>query len=68
MAPDGVALRDFCVKRMPALRSARAASVETMKMRSRYRLLGGTAFLMLLGSVTYSCSDFLDVLPQGTVD
>ena len=39
-----------------------------MKTRSRYRLLGGTAFLMLLGSVTYSCSDFLNVLPQGTVD
>src|SRR5207244_1460993 len=41
---------------------------KTMKTRSRYRLLGGTAFLMLLGSVTYSCSDFLNVLPQGTVD
>src|SRR5437016_14639077 len=39
-----------------------------MKTRSRYRLLGGTAFLMLLGSVTYSCSDYLNVLPQGTVD
>ncbi len=34
----------------------------------RHRLLVGTGLLILLGGVTYSCSDFLDTEPQGALD
>jgi len=37
-------------------------------MRTGHSLLVGTAFLILVGGVTYSCKDFLDVGPQGTLD
>src|SRR5438876_11073302 len=33
-----------------------------------YRLLLGTACLILGGGVTYSCKDFLDGAPQGALD
>ena len=33
-----------------------------------YRLLFGTGLLVLLGGITYSCRDFLDVPPQGALD
>jgi hypothetical protein len=39
-----------------------------MNMRDRHSLLVGTAFLILVGGVTYSCKDFLDVAPQGALD
>src|SRR3989442_14549276 len=39
-----------------------------MNTRDLHRLLGVTAFLILLGGVTYSCKDFLDVGPQGALD
>ncbi len=39
-----------------------------MNMRTGHSLLVGTAFLILVGGVTYSCKDFLDVGPQGTLD
>ncbi|MGH9894654.1 MAG: RagB/SusD family nutrient uptake outer membrane protein, partial [bacterium] len=39
-----------------------------MKTLSRYPLLLGTALLMLVAGVTYSCSDFLESPPQGTLD
>jgi hypothetical protein len=39
-----------------------------MNMRTGHSLLVGTAFLILVGGVTYSCSDFLDVGPQGALD
>jgi hypothetical protein len=34
----------------------------------RHRLRVGTGLLILLGGVTYSCKDFLEVEPQGTLD
>ena len=33
----------------------------------RRRLLVGTGFLIVLGGVTYSCKDFLETEPQGTL-
>ena len=39
-----------------------------MNMRTGLSLLVGTAFLILVGGVTYSCKDFLDVAPQGALD
>jgi hypothetical protein len=39
-----------------------------MNMRTGHSLLVGTAFLILVGSVTYSCTDFLNVAPQGALD
>jgi hypothetical protein len=39
-----------------------------MNMRTGHSLLVGTAFLILVGGVTYSCKDFLNVGPQGTLD
>jgi len=39
-----------------------------MNMRTVNNLLIGTAFLMLVGGVTYSCKDFLNVGPQGALD
>ena len=39
-----------------------------MNMRTGHSLLVGTAFLILVGGVTYSCKDFLDVAPQGALD
>src|SRR2546427_9371744 len=39
-----------------------------MNTRDMHRLLGVTAFLILVGGVTYSCKDFLDVGPQGALD
>src|SRR2546430_29123 len=39
-----------------------------MNMRTGHSLLVGTAFLILVGGVTYSCKDFLDVGPQATLD
>src|SRR5947199_1338947 len=33
-----------------------------------HRLLVGTGLLVLLGGITYSCKDFLDVPPQGALD
>src|SRR5438067_9251846 len=39
-----------------------------MNTRDMNRLLLGTAFLILVGGVTYSCKDFLDVAPQGALD
>lgn len=41
-----------------------------MKMRHRYHLLLGTAFLMLVAGALYGCKDFLDEAgaPQGTLD
>src|SRR5256885_14985027 len=39
-----------------------------MNMRTVNNLLVGTAFLILVGGVTYSCKDFLDLGPQGTLD
>lgn len=34
----------------------------------RHRLIVGTGLLVLVGGVTYSCKDFLDVPPQGALD
>ncbi len=34
----------------------------------RHKLLFGTGVLILLGGVTYSCKDFLETKPQGTLD
>lgn len=34
----------------------------------RYRLLSGTALIMLVAGVAYSCKDYLTVSPQGTLD
>jgi hypothetical protein len=39
-----------------------------MNMRTGHRLLVGTAFLIFLGGVTYACSDFLNIAPQGALD
>jgi len=39
-----------------------------MNMRTGHNLLVGTALLILVGGVTYSCKDFLDVAPQGALD
>jgi len=39
-----------------------------MNMRTGHSLLVGTAFLIIVGGVTYSCKDFLDVAPQGALD
>jgi hypothetical protein len=39
-----------------------------MNMRTGHSLLVGTAFLILVGGVTYSCKDFLNVAPQGALD
>ena len=39
-----------------------------MNTLNRHRLLVGTGFLILLGGVTYSCSDFLNAVPQGTLN
>jgi hypothetical protein len=39
-----------------------------MNMRTGHRLLVGTAFLIFLGGVTYACSDFLNIAPQGVLD
>src|SRR5437867_4716902 len=39
-----------------------------MNTREMHSLLVGTAFLIVVGGVTYSCKDFLDVGPQGTLD
>jgi len=39
-----------------------------MNMRTGHNLLVGTAFLILVGGVTYSCKDFLTVAPQGALD
>jgi hypothetical protein len=39
-----------------------------MKNRSQYRLLSGTAFVVLALAITYSCKDFLDTPAQGTLD
>lgn len=38
------------------------------KILSQYRLLVGTASLVMALGVTYACSDFLDTPPQGTLD
>jgi hypothetical protein len=39
-----------------------------MKNLSKYRLLSGSAFLVLALAITYSCKDFLDTPAQGTLD
>src|SRR2546428_4867542 len=39
-----------------------------MNTLNRHRLLVGTGFLILLGGVTYSCKDFLNARPQGTLN
>jgi hypothetical protein len=39
-----------------------------MKTLFSHRLLVGTAFLMLVAGITYSCKDFLDVGPKGIVE
>jgi hypothetical protein len=39
-----------------------------MNTLNRHRLLVGTGLLILLGGVTYSCKDFLETEPQGTLD
>src|SRR2546422_7051785 len=39
-----------------------------MNTLNRHKLLVGTGFLILLGGVTYSCKDFLNALPQGTLN
>ena len=39
-----------------------------MNTLNPYRLLVGTGFLILLGGVTYSCKDFLNARPQGTLN
>src|SRR3989442_8284081 len=39
-----------------------------MNPLNRHRLLVGTGFLILLGGVTYSCKDFLNAVPQGTLN
>src|SRR6266853_1274236 len=39
-----------------------------MKNLLRFRLLGATAFLLVLGVITYACNDFLNTAAQGTLD
>jgi hypothetical protein len=39
-----------------------------MNTLNRHRLLVGIGFLILLGGVTYSCKDFLNAVPQGTLN
>src|SRR5882762_9250260 len=39
-----------------------------MKTLLRSRLVLGTAFVALLGGITYACSNFLDTPAQGTLD
>src|SRR2546425_9770140 len=39
-----------------------------MNTLNRHRLFVGTGFLILFGGVTYSCKDFLNALPQGTLN
>ncbi len=39
-----------------------------MKALLRHRLLSATAFLTLVGAMTYACKDFLDTPAQGTLD
>src|SRR5712691_5260970 len=39
-----------------------------MNTLNRHRLLVGTGFLILLGGVTYACKDFLNAVPQGTLN
>ena len=39
-----------------------------MKTLLRWKLVGGTALVVLAGAVTYSCSDFLETPAQGTLD
>lgn len=39
-----------------------------MKILSTHRLLSATALLVLLATITYSCKDFLNTPPQGTLD
>src|SRR6266566_256641 len=39
-----------------------------MKTLLRFRLLGATAFLLVLGVITYACKDFLNTPAQGTLD
>src|SRR6267154_2339902 len=39
-----------------------------MKTLLRFRLLGATAFLLVLGVITYACNDFLNTAAQGTLD
>src|SRR5437667_9773152 len=39
-----------------------------MNTLNRHRLLVGTGFLILLGGATYSCKDFLNAVPQGTLN
>jgi hypothetical protein len=39
-----------------------------MKTRNRFPLLGGTALLMFVAVAAYSCKDFLNGDPQGTLD
>ncbi len=39
-----------------------------MKTLLRFRLLGATAFLLVLGVITYACNDFLNTPAQGTLD
>src|SRR5438034_149404 len=39
-----------------------------MNTLNRHRLLVGTGFLILFGGVTYSCKDFLNAVPQGTLN
>jgi starch-binding outer membrane protein, SusD/RagB family len=39
-----------------------------MNTLHRHKLLLGTGLLMLLGSVSYGCHDFLETKPQGTLD
>src|SRR2546426_8928985 len=38
-----------------------------MNTPNRHKLLVGTGLLILLGGVTYSCRDFLETEPQGTL-
>jgi len=39
-----------------------------MNTLNRHRLLVAIGFLILLGGVTYSCKDFLNAVPQGTLN
>src|SRR6266576_1419079 len=39
-----------------------------MKTLLRFRLLGATAFLLVIGVITYACNDFLNTPAQGTLD
>ena len=42
--------------------------LQTMKTPLRSRLLVGTTSLVVLGTITYACKDFLDTPTQGTLD